>query len=259
MTDTHIDALRSDGHTCIRQVASEAEIEQWRPLVREVVHDHAEADRTRLQEDTFGRAFLQISNLWQLDERIRPFVLAPRFARIAAELLEVDAVRIYHDQAVFKHGGDGHTPLHQDQYYFPLDGDEIITMWMPLVPVPADVGSLRFASGSQRLGSLGNIDVDACSDADIEAVMADRGLDFETHGAMAPGDASFHTGWTVHGAARNPTESVREIMTVIYFADGLRGIAPEHEWHRLDYEAWLPGVEPGDLAASPINPVLWPV
>lgn len=253
----HIDELRSKGHTLVTGVASPDEVAAWRQVLVDVALANSDTDRAVLQEDTFGQAFLQVSNLWQLDERTRGFVLAKRFGRMAADLLGVDAVQIYHDQAILKKGGDAHTPLHQDQYYFPLDGDEIITMWMPLVPVPEDVGSLRFASGSHRLGSLGELEITGSSDAGLEAMMTEHDIGFETYGALQPGDATWHTGWVLHGAAGNPTPATREVMTIIFFADGLRGIEPEHEWHRIDYDTWLPGVRPGEPAASPINPVVW--
>jgi hypothetical protein len=39
------------------------------------------------------------------------YVLAERFGRIVAELIGCDAVRIFHEQALFKEGGGGLTPL----------------------------------------------------------------------------------------------------------------------------------------------------
>ena len=48
------------------------------------------------------------------------------------------------------------TPWHQDQFYWPLDTDRTITMWMPLVDVPPEIGSMTFVSGSHRLGYLGD-------------------------------------------------------------------------------------------------------
>ena len=59
-----------------------------------------------------------------------------RFAGVAAALLGVDGVRLYHDQALFKEPGGGPTPWHQDQVYWPLATDRTITMWMPLVDLP---------------------------------------------------------------------------------------------------------------------------
>ncbi len=43
---------------------------------------------------------------------------------------------------------------------------------------------------------------------------------------MSAGDATFHAGWTLHGAPPNLTGTLRSVMTVIYFADGLRAVEP---------------------------------
>ena len=74
----------------------------------------------------------------------------------------------------------------------------------------------------------------------------------------AAGDATFHAVWTLHSAPPNPTGVLRSVMTVIYFADGLRVIEPQNPGQQFDLYQWLPGLKPGDLAASPINPLLYP-
>ena len=95
----------------------------WSPVVRDVAMATNTETRPLSERDYYARAVLQMQNLWRRDERVRRFVFAPRFARVAADLLGVDAVRMYHDQAVFKEPGSTPTPYHQDQYYFPLDGE----------------------------------------------------------------------------------------------------------------------------------------
>lgn len=62
------------------------------------------------ERDTSGKAFLQVTNLWQHSEVVRDFVFSTRPAGVAAELLGVDAVRLYHDQALCKEAGGGITP-----------------------------------------------------------------------------------------------------------------------------------------------------
>ena len=52
------------------------------------------------ERDTYHRAFLQVTNLWRTDERAREFVFGKRLASIAAQLLGVERVRLYHDQAL---------------------------------------------------------------------------------------------------------------------------------------------------------------
>ena len=45
-------------------------------------------------------------------------------------------------------------------------------------------------------------------------------------------------------------------MTVIWFADGLRVLQPANPAQAGDLATWLPGLAPGDVAASPTNPAL---
>jgi ectoine hydroxylase-related dioxygenase (phytanoyl-CoA dioxygenase family) len=210
------------------------------------------------ERETYGKAFLQVPNIWRKDEAVARFVLAKRFAKIAADLLEVPSVRIYHDQALFKEAGGGRTPWHQDMYYWPLDTDRTITMWMPLVDVPPEVGSMLFASGSQRLGFLGEYEISDESEAAFTKMLEDRKLEVDTHGALAAGDATFHDGWILHAAPPNPTGNLRAVMTVIYYADATFVVDPVPPFQIADLEKWLPGCEPGGPAVSYRNPVVWP-
>jgi ectoine hydroxylase-related dioxygenase (phytanoyl-CoA dioxygenase family) len=252
-----IDEFRAKGHTVVRGLASPAEIEAFRPAIVETALAHCRETRPLEARETYFKAFLQITNLWVHDPRVRAFVFARRFARVAAELLEVDGVRLYHDQALLKEPGGGYTPWHQDQNFWPLDTDRTLTMWMPLVDVPAEVGSMSFGSGSHRLGNLGDLFISDASHAALSARIRELGLRAETHGALAAGDATFHGGWTLHSAGPNPSRQTREVMTVIYFADGARVGPADHPVRTHDLAAWLRPCRPGDLAAGELNPLLW--
>jgi ectoine hydroxylase-related dioxygenase (phytanoyl-CoA dioxygenase family) len=253
-----IAAFRRDGHCVVRGLATHAEVAAYRPLIEDAVKRLSRETRPIEERDTYGKAFLQVTNIWRKDDAVARFVLARRFAKVAAELLGVDGVRLYHDQALFKEAGGGPTPFHQDQFYWPFDRDLTITMWMPLVPITAEIGSMTFASGSQKLGYLGQFEISDKSDEVFRTLIEERGIPLETHGALEPGDATFHAGWSLHGAPANPTGNLRSVMTVIYFADGLRAVEPDHPFREYDLRKWLPGVEPGDLARSEINPLLYP-
>ncbi len=252
-----VDAFRRDGHCVVRALCSPEEVAAIRPAVEAAAARRTAGVAPLEERDTYGRAFLQAMNLWRLDDAIRTFVFDPRFARTAASLMGVDGVRLYHDQALIKEAGGGPTPWHQDQRYWPLDTTHTVTMWMPLADVPAEVGSMTFASGSHLLGDLG---VPGISD-DSEALFADvvrrRELRQDTHGALAAGDATFHSGWTLHRAAANPTSAARPVMTVIYFADGARVTEPADDYQRFDLAMWLKGSAPGDIVDSWRNPRLW--
>ena len=123
-----VSAYRANGHVVVRNLATAEEVAAFRPALLEAA-DAARMDRRPLAErDTYGQAFLQMFNLWRHNTSAKAFVFARRFARVAAELMGVRAVRLYHDQALFKEPGGGFTPWHQDQFYWPLDTPHTITV-----------------------------------------------------------------------------------------------------------------------------------
>lgn len=252
-----IENYRRDGHAIVRGLVSPEEIAIYRPILNAAADALNTETRPLEERDTYGKAFLQLQNLFVNDAAAAKFVLAPRFAKIAAELLGVEGVRVYHDQALFKEPGGGPTPWHQDQHYWPLETEHTVTMWMPLVDIPAQVGSMTFANGSQRIGYLGDIPISDDSERLISELIEEKGFQQHSYGAMKAGDATFHAGWTLHGAPGNPTEGMREVMTIIYYPEGTRVSQPANASQQADLTKWLPGCKPGELAASPINPLVW--
>ncbi len=250
-------SYRDHGHALIRGLASAAEVVAYRPAIEDAARTHNRESRPLFERETYGQAFLQTTNLWQVDPVVARFVLAPRFGRVAAELMGVQAVRLYHDQALFKEPGGGRTPWHQDQFYWPFDSAHTITMWMPLADLAPEVGSMSFVAGSHRLGHVSGESISDESDREVTALISQRHLEVETHGPMAAGDATFHAGWTLHSAGPNPTEAMRPVMTVIYVAEPMVVAQPRNPYQEFDRQVWLAGTEPGSRVDSALNPVIW--
>ena len=247
-----------DGHVFLPQLLPAEGLAPFREAIIATADRHSTESRPLEERDTYGKAFLQIFNLWTRNETARRFVLAPRFAQVAARLMGVDAVRIYHDQALFKEPGGGITPWHQDQHYWPLDTDRTITLWMPLVDIDEDMGMMQFASGVHKRGQIANQTISDASEAFFTDYVASKGLKIAGEPKARAGDASFHAGWALHRAMPNASSKRREVMTVIYFADGARIADPVRAEARGDLQAWLQNLPPGALAASPLNPLVWP-
>lgn len=247
-----------DGHACLRGLLSPAVVAGLAPAVQQAAAARTGAVVPLDERDTYGRAFLQAANVWRLDDDVRRLVCSRRLASAAAALLGVDGVRLYHDQVLTKEAGGGITPWHQDQRYWPLETDATVTVWLPLGPVAAEVGSMTFASGSHLLGDLRGPVISDESEAAFAAAVRERRLELASYGALELGDATFHAGWTLHRAGANPTAGDRPVLTVIYFADGTKVAEPADDFQGFDLAVWLKGLAPGDVAASDRNPLLFP-
>lgn len=256
VSEDTIQSFRENGHTLIREILSKEEAGIYREVINKAAYQYNTETRAMEDRDTYGKAFLQIKNLWEVDEAVRQFTLAKRFAKIAADLLGVEKVRIYHDQALYKEAGGGFTPWHQDQYYWPLDTNNTITMWMPMVDITEDMGMLTFASGTHHNGMVDNIAISDESEKTLEEYIKRQGYPVTRSQSMNAGDATWHYGWTLHCAPGNDSSATREVMTIIYFADGAKVTPPKNEHQEADRQRWLCGIAPGSYAATALNPVV---
>ena len=249
--------FHQNGHIVLRGVVTPEELSVYRPAIAEATKKYSTESRPLEERDTYGKAFIQVPNLWTKDSTVRKFVLAKRFGKIAAELMGVDAVRIYHDQALFKEAGGGHTPWHQDQYYWPLDTKHTLTIWIPLVGVSRDMGPLQFIPKSHKEGYLGDFPISDESERYFQNLLRERELDISENPELDAGDASLHHGWSLHRALANVSNVMREVMTIIYFADGTRVFQSDNETHAREINSWLPGLRPGDLVDTGLNPLVY--
>lgn len=257
INDEQIKEFRKNGHTLTPNLLDEDEVRIYRQVILQAAQKYNTEKRKLEERDTYGKAFLQIMNLYEADEQVRRFTLAKRFGKVAADLLGVENVRIFHDQALYKEPGGGITPWHQDQYYWPLDTNNTITMWMPLINISEELGMLTFASESHLDGFVENIEISDESEEILQNYVKNKGFKIVRPKSMNAGDATWHYGWTLHSAPGNNSKDItREVMTVIYYADGARVTEPQNKWQENDRMTHLCGLEPGALANSRLNPLV---
>lgn len=177
----------------------------------------------------------------------------PRPAALAAHLLGVKAVRLWHDQALFKEPGGRPTDAHLDHPYWPIAETDQITAWIPLDGSIAAAGAMAYWPGSHRVGVDEYVDIFGDIDpADIGAHPALRSIDPVTV-EVPRGAIAFHHGLTAHRAGANVTSATRRVHTIIYMADGChRGDGRPHP--SVDVDA----IEVGQLIDGALTPILWP-
>src|SRR5689334_2573757 len=93
-----INAFRKNGHALINRLLLPDEVRAYRPALQNATEKYNTEKRRLADRDTYGKAFLQVMNLWTVDKAVQAFTLAKRFGKVAADLMGVKNVRIYHDQ-----------------------------------------------------------------------------------------------------------------------------------------------------------------
>ncbi len=256
LTEAHIDAFQNNGYIKLKGVFSPGAVLKLRAELVRLLEAEFDADIDGGVQDRF----LSLEMVWPDNPLLRAYVLSPRVAKICADLLRVPAVRLYHDNILSKEPGCGRTPWHFDDHHFPLDTHDVVTAWAPAQPIPLAMGPLAFAHP---------IDVWKLVDAvafEKSGANYDRGVaeTFARHAVAVDetpfeiGEVSFHHNLNFHTAARNRTDRSRIVLANTYYADGAR-IVDSPTMVSGDWQKFMPGVGPGDVAASSLNPVCWPV
>lgn len=224
VTSDEIQFYQNNGYVIIEDFLSADELETWRNHVEEAVTSRADrklADGRMRDGDNeyYDRVFTQRINLWTDHDGMRQLMLDSRLGKMAADLADVDGIRIWHDQALIKPAWGNPTGWHLDNPYWSFSSRNAISLWVALDDVTKDNGCLYFVPGTHKTATYDNVGIGQnIGDlftaypqwADMDAVA----------GEIKAGSCSFHNGLLAHGAGANMTPRSRRAMTCAYMPDG---------------------------------------
>ena len=251
-----INFFKKKGYIKLKDVLSTETLNHYGAIITDLVKKYNKQSKPLEERDTYHKAFLQITNLWTKEETAKVFAFSRRLAQIASDLLETNGVRMYHDQALYKEPGGGFTPWHADQQYWPLATDKCATVWIPFQKTPVNMGPLAFAEGSHQTTFARNIAISEQSEEVIQKKVDELNLPYNFSGYDL-GEVSYHYGWTLHRAGGNSTQKPRAVMTMIYMDKEMRLAEPANDNQKVDWEVFCPGVKPGEIIDTQLNPVLF--
>lgn len=249
LTDEQIDEFRTDAFVKLPGVLSPGAVQRLRTRLRTLLDEAVDPEV----------GFQSREMMWLDDDLVRAAVLSPRIGGISAALLGTERVRLYHDNALSKEPGAGRTPWHFDAHHFPLDSPKVLTAWIPLQPTPREMGPLAFARGADIGNLVADLQFDkhgTSYDRGVSEVFRAQAVQVED-GPFAAGEVSFHGANCFHTAGANRTTEARVVLANTYFADGTR-VVPSPTMVSGDWRKFIPGAEPGQVVASPRNPLLEP-
>ncbi|WP_420453236.1 phytanoyl-CoA dioxygenase family protein [Ilumatobacter sp.] len=171
---------------------------------------------------------------WPEVEPHRRVAFEGPLASVARTLMRSERVRFFHEHVLVKEPGAlERTPWHHDQPYYCIDGDQNVSLWVALDPVPAASG-MRFVAGSHRWDRWfvprrfldhdpyspavtgGGHDFEIVPDIDAEIASGEhRVLSFD----VEPGDVvAFHYR-TLHDAPGNDLDHRRRAVSFRWLGD----------------------------------------
>lgn len=231
-----------DGYIALPGFLDAHEVEELRGEIRRYIREVA----PRLpREEVFyevkdqPETIKQLQRMFQYDGYFKDFFFAGRFVNLAEGLLG-DAVTGKNLQWFNKPPGIGRpTPAHQDGYYFMLEPNEAVTMWLALDEVDEANGCVRYVPGSHRegmrphgrTGTLGFSQ--GITDYGAEDRRRERAM------VARPGDLLVHHCLMIHRADANTSIRTRQALGFIYYAARAREDAARQREYQRELAAEL--------------------
>jgi ectoine hydroxylase-related dioxygenase (phytanoyl-CoA dioxygenase family) len=248
-----VEQFREQGFVVVPGLLTEAELDHYGELVTDAVRYRTSADTVPLEEKSrYQQSFVQCMNLWEDFPHLRPLTFHQGVGRAAAELLGVDAVRLWHDQALYKKAGGRVTDPHQDHPYWPIKETASVTAWIPFTGSTIESGAMAYLPGSHTIGLRKFVNIFFGEPHDLLADPELAGIE-PVWVEVPKGSVAFHHGLTVHLAAANTTGVDRAVHTIIYFPDGsTRGYPHPH------FAVDRAGIAVGEQIDGDVTPIAWP-
>jgi ectoine hydroxylase-related dioxygenase (phytanoyl-CoA dioxygenase family) len=265
ISDDEVERFRRDGAAVLRQVFSPDWLDRLaQGIERNLVLPGPMAIHYTA-EDAPGRFFGDYCN-WKRIPQYRYFVTSSPAAAMAARLMGSERAQFFHEHVLVKEPGtEEPTPWHHDLPYYCVDGDDTVSFWTPLDPVPEHVCP-RFVAGSHRWGKLfyprmfkdgENYDYEGAGYEPVPDIEGNPG-DYEVLSwALEPGDTLVFNYKTLHNAPPNPGPGRRRGFAHRWLGDDVRFCERPGKSSPPFPEMGV-DLKPGDRMCEDWFPVIWP-
>lgn len=225
MNTVSLDSLKEqfdrDGYVAIRGFLNAEEMNELTERMDRFIRDIVPTlprETAYYEEKDRPETLKQIQSLVQHDSWFDELFKSERFTKLAEALLEGPVVR-KNLQWFNKPPKIGQaTPPHQDGYYFKIEPNEALTMWLALDYVDDENGCLGYIPGSHREGVR---DHARTTTLGFSQGITDFGAEDERREVRLhakPGDLLVHHSLTVHRADANRSDRTRKALGFVYFS-----------------------------------------
>lgn len=142
-----IESFRADGAVVLRGLLSPAEVDLLAAGIDQNLAAPSARAKVASGADDPG-FFIEDFCTWSTNGAYEAVIRTSAIGSVAAQLMGASTTRLYHDHLLVKEAGTRQpTPWHQDQPYYNVEGQQNVSFWIPVDPVPLDA-TLRFVAGS---------------------------------------------------------------------------------------------------------------
>ncbi len=212
-------AYHADGAAVLRGVLPP----DWVPRLRAAI------DRTLARPTVNGLEFAAPGKgrfygdyfQWLTDPDVKALVFDSPLPALARQLMGSRQVRFFYDQLLVKEPGTARrTPWHHDIPYWPIRGEQVVSLWVPFDRATPETGVVTYVKGSHRWGQWFR-PATFTEQTSYDRIYATGGLpplpDIDAEAArhdfltweVAPGDVIAHHALTIHGAPGNASATQR--------------------------------------------------
>ena len=252
-------AYHRDGVVCLRGAFDPAWVERLRAAAERDLAEPGPHATNFAEGSTAGRFFGDMY-MWKRDDDFRAAALDSPAPAIAAGLMRSATADFFYDQLFVKEPGTAHpTPWHQDLPYYNVAGQQNVSMWCPVDPVPRE-STLEFVRGS-HLGPwfMPRSFLDGQAKWFPEGSLAEL-PDVQPADvigwALEPGDAVFFHMLTLHASGGVPGPGRRRVLSVRFLGDDM--VHAVRPWRTSPpFPGLAEELPDGAPLDHPLFPVLW--
>ncbi|WP_197277785.1 phytanoyl-CoA dioxygenase family protein [Novosphingobium sp. KN65.2] len=270
-------AYQRDGAAVLRGVVPAEWIERLARATDRILERQSGTDINKPGDGRFFAGFFP----WLEDADYAAFVNEGPLGELAGKLMGSRHVRFFYDQLLVKEPGSSkRTPWHQDLPYWPVLGNDIISIWVPMDVATPENGVVTYVRGSHlwdaffpqekwnegsgaTAGSAEAFDVIKAPNGASIADIRDHPESYEfLTWNLEPGDVLIHHPLTVHGAPGNlSSTSRRRAVATRWFGDDVRWMGSGDNFmrrlHKMQPDFPFPELADGARPVAPVFPLVW--
>ena len=251
LTTEQIDKFHETGYLILpHQVVADQELSALNDALKRVLDGRSEkapdANRNLLGDGQ--QVVTQVVNIWEAEDAFKQHLYNEEIVRSVAQLMDVDTVRVWHDQIQVKPPRiGGPTIWHQDHPYWPIiQPADLISAWVALEDAVIENGCMWMVPGSYRWGPYKEGTIGQKEDGlspNYDAAALPPGAEVRIEPVAVPaGHVAFHHCLTWHGAPPNLSARNRPAIAVHYMP-GYTRYEP-HGGHLVEHHVT---VQPGEV------------